>query len=215
MAKVQCAYCGQPATGKERDHVVPKCLYSSCQRQRGALLTVPVCRSCNVGFSNDETHFRGVMLLAGEPNEAVHEVWQTKMLRSLARPDGRKRAADLAAQMVPRQGAAGQEHLIYPDRDERVVRVLRKIVRGMSFHHFGTIALPEALVRVETLRYAIPNGFLDALSRGDVVPEVFEYWYLDMRGDPDRSFDVTWMLRIFERRWFIAWVGLAPGAAEP
>src|SRR5436309_15926936 len=118
------------------------------------------------------------------------------MLRSLARPDGRRRAADLAAQMVPRRGMPGEGHLIYPDRDERVLRILRKIVRGLSFHHFGTVALAERLVRVETLKYAIPDGFLDELSRGDVVPEVFEYWYLDMRNEPDRSFDVTWMLRI-------------------
>lgn len=38
--------------------------------------------TCNRGWSDDEAHFRSVLLLAGEPNEAVQELWTTKTARS-------------------------------------------------------------------------------------------------------------------------------------
>ena len=64
-----CSYCGE-RLATDREHVFPSNLYpasKSCsQVQR---LTIPSCKECNNGWSDDEVHFRNVLALAGEPNE--------------------------------------------------------------------------------------------------------------------------------------------------
>ena len=91
-------------------------------------ITVDACRECNNGFSDDEVHFRNILVLAGEPTPIVREHWEGAISRSLAERDGRRRALDLGAQLVPVRTAEGERHLIYPGRDERCMRVICKIV---------------------------------------------------------------------------------------
>lgn len=90
-----CAYCGT-VDAPEREHVIPSCLYPPSRGTTSNVprLAVPACGECNRGWSDDEAHFRNVLLLAGEPNDAVSELWAGKIRRSLARPDARRRAKD-------------------------------------------------------------------------------------------------------------------------
>lgn len=94
-------------------------------------IKVPACEPCNQGWTDDEPHFRNVLLIAGETNAAVRELWEGKTRRSFTYGDGRRRARDLAALMVPVQTAQGERHMVYPAKDERVMRVVRKVIRGL------------------------------------------------------------------------------------
>lgn len=73
-AKIRlCAYCG--VDGATVDHVVSRALYlpskaASCTPR----ITVPACAPCNTGWTDDEPHFRNVMMVADEPNAAVREL---------------------------------------------------------------------------------------------------------------------------------------------
>src|SRR3990172_3746850 len=65
MKNKSCAYCGKITTKTDKEHVFPKCLYPK-RKSKVQRLTIPSCRDCNSNWSEDEAHFRNVLVLAGE-----------------------------------------------------------------------------------------------------------------------------------------------------
>ena len=128
------AYCGC-SEDLTTEHVVPTALYPPSKKtSRVQRITVRACGQCNGGWSDDEAHFRNILTLCGEPTPVVRELWEGKIRRSFDHVDGRKRVRNLFARMVPRQTPQGDIHMIYPAQDERVMRIVRKIVRGFCHH---------------------------------------------------------------------------------
>lgn len=183
---------------------MPRCLYPDTKaKSRVQRLTVPSCSECNRGWSNDEAHFRNVLLVAGEPNEPVRELWTTTALRSFDEIDGQRRLQDLVEQMVPVRIAGEDRWMIYPAHDSRVMRIIRKIIRGLSHHHRIETALPEIRITAEVMRYKIPEGLEEELHFHHREADIIEYWYNVYEDGPTTS---SWLLRFFERRVFVAWV---------
>ncbi len=208
-----CAYCGAQVRKPEREHVIPRCLYpESRARSRVQLITVPACSLCNRSWADDEAHFRKVLLVAGNPNAAVQELWETTTHRSFYEVDGRRRLQDLANCMVPVQIEDRDRWMIYPARDERVLRVLKKIVRGLSHFHGLATAVPEERVWVDVMKYSIPDEFLAESQFHHRDPDVCEYWY---EACDEAELSSIWLLKFFERRVFIGSVSrTAEGKAE-
>jgi hypothetical protein len=155
-----CAYCGAPAP-ETVDHVIPNELYPpSKSKSTVQRLTVPACSKCNQSWSDDEPHFRTILALAGEPNTVVRELWEGKINRSLRDVDGPRRLEDVWNQMRPIETSAGLRHKIYPASDERFLKVMRKIVRGLHYHERRS-PVPDDLVSIDVLTTEIPNKFLD------------------------------------------------------
>jgi len=195
-----CAYCGAQAL--EREHTIPRCLYpASLATSPVQRITVPACGSCNRGWADDEAHFRNVLLVAGEPNAAVQELWETTARRSFRQVDGRRRLQDLADRLVPVQIEGRDRWMIYPARDERVLRVLKKIVRGLSHHHGIETAVAEERVWVDVMKYRIPDEFVAEIEFHHREPDVCEYWY---ETDYEGELSSVWLLKFFGRRMFIA-----------
>jgi hypothetical protein len=90
---------------------------------------------CNAGWSDDEAHAKHVLLVAGQSNAAVEELWPSAWRAMTTADDARRRLLDVVAQLVPTVIDGRERHIIYPGRDERVMRVIRKIVRGLCHHH--------------------------------------------------------------------------------
>jgi hypothetical protein len=65
-----------------------------------------------------------VLLIAGEPNAAVHELWKAKAWPSFGKADGKRRLRDLAEQMKPVIVDGQERSAIYPGDDLRVIRAL-------------------------------------------------------------------------------------------
>src|SRR5277367_6822716 len=83
-----CTYCGVTEGPFTKDHVIPPNLYPlSRGSSRVQRITVPACVGCNNDHSDDEAHFRNVILIAGEPNEAVRELWDSEVSRSFSKND--------------------------------------------------------------------------------------------------------------------------------
>ena len=172
----RCAYCYNDA--ETADHVVPKSLYPpSLAPSRFQRITVEACHACNNGWSDDEPHFRNVMLVSGEPNSAVQELWDGKTRRSFTYADGRKRVSDLAAQIVPVETPAGERHLIYPANDKRVLRIVRKIVRGLCHHHNLLSPVHDRQVFADIQRFAIPPEFLAEMTHCHAEEDVLQYQF--------------------------------------
>lgn len=199
-----CAYCGKHVPRAEREHVVPRGLYPASKKDsRVQRLTVPACRRCNSRWADDEVHFRNVLLVSGKPNRPVQELWETTTRRSFQKVDGRRRLLDLYAQMIPIEAPEGTRHMVYPARDERVMRIIRKIVRGLCHHHGIMSPVHDRQVRADVLKYVVPAEFLAEMSYHHLEKDIFEYRYAVL---DESGIHSAWLLTFFERRTFIATV---------
>jgi hypothetical protein len=204
MNEKNCAYCGVSVTGRERDHVFPSCLYpSSRSDSKVQRLTVPVCSRCNRGWSDDEAHFRNMLLVSGEPNEAVRELWQTKTHRSFKEIDGHRRIRDLLEQMQRVETEVGERWAVYPGKDERVMRIVRKVIRGLCHYHRIMSPVSDQRVWADVLRYRVPPEFLNEMEYHHREKDIAKYRYQILDDPPIHS---AWLITFFERRTFIGMV---------
>jgi hypothetical protein len=194
----RCAYCGSNGA-LTADHVVSRALYPpSKARSAFARITVPACVACNNGWANDEAHFRNVLLLSGAPTPAVHELWEGKARRSFACPDGLKRLRDLIAQMVPVKTPEGDRHMIYPAK-ERVLRIVRKIVRGLCHYHGLLSPVHDGQVLADIQRFALPPEFLAEMISAHAEEDVFQYRYTVV---DEPELHSGWLLNFYGRTPF-------------
>lgn len=200
---MKCSYCGREGQ-ISKDHVFPKCLYPKSRRDASQeLLTIPACVDCNNGWSNDEAHFRNVIVVSGDPNPSVNEIWKNKVKESFGKRDGIRRLRELRQLMNPIQLEGKERFIIYPGRDERVLRVTRKIVRGLShFHEVGT-AIPDARVWADVMTYEVPDYLEHELTPAERVPEVASYRYAEIN---DHGIESAWLITLYERTTFIGLV---------
>ena len=198
-----CAYCGKPAS--DREHVFPKCLYPmSKNKSKIQRLTIPACNECNNSWANDEAHFRDVMVLAGEPGGIANELWGT-VQRSFKKSDGKRRLKDIISQLKPVQE---NNYKIYPGRDERVIRVVKKIIRGLSHYYKIMTAVPESLVWVNILKYQIPENFLVEMDCSHREEDIVTYRY-QILNDYKNNIYSAWILTFLERVPFIGTVSFS------
>ena len=197
-----CAYCGKTVRKPTREHVVPSCLYPPSKARSGVQrLTVPACAQCNSSWSDDEAHFRDVLLLAGKPNESVQELWHGKATRSFHEVDGPKRVRELLERMQPMQTPTGPRHIVFPARDERVVRVVRKVVRGLCYHHDLSPPVPDRRVWVDVMKYKVPPAFVADMHHHHREKDIFRYSYRALNEEGIHS---VWLLTFFQRTEFIS-----------
>ena len=207
MKMRKCAYCGVEGRKLTRDHIFPRGLFppvtTALKVQR---LTVAACDLCNNSFSDDEAHFRSVVTLAGDATESTSRVFREKVMRSFDGLDGRRRLFDLM-ELTERVTVDGEARLkIYPARDERVLRVVRKCVIGLTHTHGLSSALPDIRVSADVLRYALPTDMEVELKFRGSEPEVVEYAFLEK---PFEGIDAVWLIKFFRRVTFIASVSSA------
>src|ERR1041385_7779150 len=140
MYEKRCAYCGVIITKRSDnhvDHVFPKCLYSSADpNSKIQRLTVNFCKVCNTSWQDDEVHFRNMLVLVGDPvTKERRDIWKLAINRSFDKEDGFRRLNDMFNTMKPVEIEGKQRHKVYLAEDDRVMRVVRKIIRGLSHHH--------------------------------------------------------------------------------
>lgn len=147
QTKAECAYCGEPATTV--DHVPPKRLFSPPLPSN--LITVPACRKCNNGASNDDEIFRNeIAILCGSFRESDTAAERLQVsIRTIRRNKKTLRKFVQGARLVDRysQGGIylGPGYAVAIDRAVQR-RVNERIVRGLYYHHLGR-RLGEATVR--------------------------------------------------------------------
>lgn len=209
--KKKCAYCGKPEADTV-DHVIPRSLYPKSIGSSAVRLTVPCCEACNRSWSDDEAHFRTMMALAGEPNAVATELWTGKIARSFREADGKRRFLDVWANMEAVLTPAGERHKIYPASDTRFIRVLRKIVRGLHYHHKLGDPVPDNMVGAGLLRYHVPEEITEAMPRYEFGRDVFEYQFETFDQFPDIPMSSGWLLTFFGNKNFAGWVWKADPA---
>ena len=199
MPTRNCAYCGNSSVHLTRDHVFPANLYpDSLSRSTIQRLTVLSCSKCNGGWSDDEAHFRNVILTCGDPGPLRQELFQGPVMRSFQQLDGLRRLDELIAKFHPAPDAS--QTMIFPGEDQRVLRIVRKSVRGLSHHHRLLSPVHDSQVKVQIVPFTLPERFLAQLSYCDRDPDVVRYWYTTFE-DPDVH--SAWLVQYFRTVMFL------------
>ena len=99
------------------------------------------------------------------------------MTRSFAESDGEKRLRDLSKLMKPNYTKLGQNHVIFPAEDNRILRVMRKVVRGLCHYHNYISPVSENRVWIDVLRYQIPKAYFQMMNYHHRERDIAEYWF--------------------------------------
>ena len=196
-----CAYCGKEP-GVTMDHVIPANLYpkskadSKVQRR-----TVPCCVGCQKGFQDDEAHFRNVLLVCGEPNAPARELWSEKVQRGFVEKDGRKRFQDFDEQLRDVVVGGRSRTMVFPEMDARFMRIVRKVVRGLSDYHHVLSAVSDHRVVARVFQDEFPEEILVNMQWPPYEQDILQYGYGVLHQVGIHSF---WVLTFFERTTFLA-----------
>jgi hypothetical protein len=212
MKQAVCAYCGE-YTLTEKEHVVPQCLAPEELCDRCQWVLVPACSRCNRGFSADESDFRGFAVLLNASGETLVKdaMFHGPVSRNWQRPEGRG-ALQRTLSMIRKPDGSGLSKLdelltvanLGLVANEPILRVMRKIIRGLYFHHFTEKpglpqVIPESQVRVWQV-YDWSQDDIDTMyglpTLRVIHPAVFVYTFVkcDDAGWAIPGIDSVWLL---------------------
>jgi hypothetical protein len=207
-----CSYCGE-RLATDSEHVFPRNLYPmSKSGSRVQRLTIPSCNECNKGWSDGEVHFRNVLALAGQPNEARLELWETTIRRSFKEKDGIRRVRDLVEIMHPVEIDGNERHMVYPGQDDRVLRIVKKIIRGLCHYHGVMSAVSEKRVWADIVKYQIQEEFLSEMAYEHREQDIAEYRYQILL---EYGIDSAWLITFFQRIAFVGMVSMSEDGSYP
>jgi hypothetical protein len=195
----ECGYCGNnTGPNGEGEHVLPACFYPECTDPKIQILKIPSCPKCNDSWQKDEAHCRSVLVACGlAVTSERRQVWANS-LRSFDNPiSGRGDVRAVAATLVPSPilNEYGQPYQrIFPCNDPRVVRVLKKIVRGLAYHCWKKVIADER-VNIRVPPYPLLPTSYDDLSTIYEVPHVFKSRACFLGEDDLHS---VWILDFFD-----------------
>ena len=160
VRKGRCAHCGKKSSFITDDHVVPKCLFP---KPRPHLVTVPACRKCNAGMSQDEEYFKEVVLRRDDiPQTEITKQLNDSLFRSAMYNRGPMRQIERQLYRIPDQVIDGVFRtglvVIKPDFP-RLDRVAKKIATGIYYLTHG-----EPMSASHKLEVIWRNGTRDNLS---------------------------------------------------
>ena len=169
-------------------------------------LTIPACNKCNNSWSDDEVHFRNMLVIAGDPPSPTREeLWKTTINRSFDLIDGFKRMNDLLSQMKSVTHENREDHMVFPAEDPRVIRVCKKIIRGLSYYHEIDSPISEERVTVDVLKFEIPEHILNKMEYHHRDPDIVQYRYSILNYENIQS---VWVITFFRSVTFIGWISI-------
>lgn len=171
--KSWCVHCTGVLVDLETnvDHVPSKSFLQDPRPEN--LPTVPVCRSCNNGFSKDEAYMVAYLssALSGTTDPAKQVIPSAR--RILQKSEPLRTAINRSSSYTT---IGGDERLVWKPDLERIKRVVVKNARGHAFFEMGEPMMHEpASVRIIPLEYmtAEDRAEFEAVgSHMDVFPEV-------------------------------------------
>ncbi len=196
----KCGYCGE-LTKVTKEHVFPSNLYPESKAEsRVQRMTTWSCDPCNNGWSDDEAHFRNVLAVSGEITDPVRELWDGPIMRGFHERDGRRRVEDLFNQFVPIVVDGKNRHMIYPGSDERVLRIIKKIVRGLLNHH-GLARADQEDIIADIQKHPVPPDLTEILMFDHRELDIVHYRFAPINAVGILS---GWIITFYERTTFIA-----------
>jgi hypothetical protein len=101
--------------------------------------------------------------------------------------------------------AKENNYKIYPGQDERVIRIVKKVIRGLSHYHEIMTAVPESLVWVSILKFQIQENFLDEMVWSHREEDIVRYGY-QILNDYEYNICSAWIITFLGRVPFVGTV---------
>ena len=95
---------------------------------------------------------------------------------------------------------------MYPGQDDRVLRIAKKIIRGLCHFHGVMSAVSEKRVWADVLKYQIPEEFLSQMTYEHREQDIAEYRYQVLCESGIHS---AWLITFFQRVTFVGIVSLS------
>jgi hypothetical protein len=189
-----CVYCGARAT--TRDHVPPRSVF--VRPLPGDLITVPACHTCNGRASRLDERFRVMLSIrVGGPFSGTGPMWGDTIIRGIKRNRKLHKAILTSAKEVelrtPGGLYLGKRHAVPWDRESHD-ETIKRITRGLYFHHYGAALSPDTNVKAYWFRpndrsmapvirglnnRSIGGGqFRYAYGRAEELPEASVWFFL-------------------------------------
>jgi len=125
-------------------------------------------------------------------------------LRSFDEVDGFRRMSDLIEIMKPVAMTDGNlRHKVFTGKDERIIRVIKKVVRGLCQYHNIIWPISDQRVWVDILKYQVPTNLLNQMQYHHREQDIAEYHYQIFN---DSEINSAWLITFFQRVTFIGLV---------
>lgn len=214
-----CAFCDELATTK--DHIPPESIFSKPRPNN--LIKVPACATCNGGSKLDDEYFRDAML-TGINEDKYPEVMALFVRKIEAITNDRKKhgygwALYKSLQEIDIQTPAGIYLGKAPARlldRERLLKSVRKYVRGLYFHHLKQRVPDNCEVTSYYWEDLQPQGKEMLLTQSaSCVPwnignDAFVYKFVQVPNDP-RS---IWLMQFYGHHCFVGIISLRKRTEE-
>lgn len=198
-AQQLCAICGK-RQATTRDHVPPRGIFP---KPRPQLVTVPACVSCNQGSSQHDEAFRTYLSLHVGTSDPRRRNLFGNALSSLRHNARLLHEVLGSSQEIPFITPSG----LYAGTGLRVLwnskshdAVVERCIRGLYFHHFGSVLGEDVQVSVQWLR-SIPTSMaadVRQLTLEVVAKDQFAYRYARSPDEPRRS---IWLFNFYGRHF--------------
>lgn len=192
--------CGQEKACS-RDHVPPRCIFT--KPYPTDLVTVPACAKCNMGRSGLDEQFKVFLGLAVGYHLDGNKTYRLPVLKTLAH--NRKLHSEILTSM--RQVVihdpsihASQSAMAIPLNQTAHDTVVEKTVRGLYFHHTGTILGNKYSATVQW-HIVLDDKLFKATKdwpTGTIGDPALIYKYAICVDDPAAS---LWVLQFFHKTW--------------
>ncbi|MBI2070397.1 MAG: hypothetical protein HYT79_07305 [Elusimicrobia bacterium] len=198
MSSQKCTFC-EEQNNLTREHIPPKNLFFKPKPNN--LITVPSCRTCNLGFQKDEEYFR--IAISGICGDSVK--FQGLLLQNV-----NKQLAHQPKLATTIQGNLQQVEIktkiLYGWRsdDPRIGRIFQKIIRGLHFHERRTL-LPQNqgmswnIIDEDFIEKMGPVQFLIGAPVHDIGNGIFQY-----KVRFSKTGNSLWLLKFYDTVEFFA-----------
>lgn len=161
FGSVQCIYCG--GMGETSDHTPPRVLLPREPPVGLQFMTVPACRACNAGFSNDEARAAAIIATVSFTDYDRHATAVGGWLYSAKEHD--HTLARFIDERIGTDGVFQVDETVL----EVLVRVFTKTAIGLIFFEFGRIVPGDRLrlLGLEHTRNILPDALVEQFRRAD------------------------------------------------
>ena len=173
-----CVFCDRIADTKE--HIPAKQFFKGIPDK--ALITVPSCKVCNIGFQKDEDFFRqfnaGFLM---DRSQRAKELMENEITRSIKRKPALGHQMFSQMKLVNAYTKSGiylGQKTAYKvsnlDR-ERINRIVKKIIQGLFFHEFKQFLPQDWIINIVWINPKVHKeqklGELEQTLRWNVIKE--------------------------------------------
>jgi len=199
--KSLCVFCNE-REATTQDHIPPKCLYPVHLRKSTNLITVPSCYNCNNEMSDDEEHFRNIIVIGGPRNIVTDELFK-KVLRGLRRAKGNYKFTELFSSIQKfkskiHKGKKQEQYIVYPDKDMAFCRVMSKIGRGLFYYHMQRPLSLNYHIETRKLEFTVPYYLWGASDCYHCNQQIFRYGYISI----ENGKGWFWIINFLKTRTF-------------